>query len=144
MPRGKTPKKTKKTSRKAPKTTMKDRASRATIIDVAKRAGVHWSTVSRALNPEKRHLISPAMVGRVAAWVQELGYRANALASGLRTQRARTIGVIGSNLRAPANPPIVRGIEVRCAEIGYVTVVANPDNYPARQAAPIDRFIGQG
>ena len=33
MPRGKTPK-------KIPESTMKDRASRATIIDVAKRAGI--------------------------------------------------------------------------------------------------------
>jgi LacI family transcriptional regulator len=141
MPRGKTPK---KTSKRAPKTTMKDRASRATIIDVAKRAGVHWSTVSRALNPEKRHLISPEMVDRVAACVEELGYRANALASGLRTQRSRTIGVIVSNLGDPVHPPIVRAIEDRFAEIGYVTLVGNTDNYPARQAALIDRFIGQG
>ena len=145
MPRGKTPKKTsEKTSKRAPKTTMKDRASRATIIDVAKRAGVHWSTVSRALNPEKRHLISPEMVDRVAACVEELGYRANALASGLRTQRSRTIGVIVSNLGDPVHPPIVRAIEDRFAEIGYVTLVGNTDNYPARQAALIDRFIGQG
>src|SRR5579863_1040873 len=137
MPRGKTPK-------KIPESTMKDRASRATIIDVAKRAGVHWSTVSRALNPEKQHLISPEMIERVAACVQELGYRANALASGLRTQRSRTIGVIVSNLGDPVHPLIVRAIEDRFAEIGYVTLVGNTDNYPARQAALIDRFIGQG
>ena len=92
--------------RKTPKTGIKDRASRVTIIDVAKRAGVHWSTVSRALNPDKRHLISPEMIERVAACVQELGYRANALASGLRTQRSRTIGVIVSNLGDPVHPPI--------------------------------------
>ena len=130
--------------RKTPKITIKDRAARATIIDVAKRAGVHWSTVSRALNPEKRHLISPEMIQRVAACVQELGYRANALASGLRTQRSRTIGVIVSNLGDPVHPPIVRAIEDRFAEIGHVTLVGNTDNYPARQAALIDRFIGQG
>jgi LacI family transcriptional regulator len=121
-----------------------DRTSRATIVDVARRAGVHWSTVSRALNPEKRHLISPEMVERVSACVRELGYRANALASGLRTQRSRTIGVIVSNLGDPVHPPIVRAIEDRFAEIGYVTLVGNSDNYPERQAALIDRFIGQG
>jgi LacI family transcriptional regulator len=132
MPRKKTPRST------------KDRASRVTIIDVAKRAGVHWSTVSRALNPEKRHLISPDMIEHVAACVQELGYRANAFASGLRTQRSRTIGVIVSNLGDPVHPPIVRAIEDRFAEIGYVTLVGNSDNHPARQAALIDRFIAQG
>jgi LacI family transcriptional regulator len=121
-----------------------DRTSRATIVDVAKRAGVHWSTVSRALNPEKQHLISPEMVERVSACVRELGYRANALASGLRTQRSRTIGVIVSNLGDPVHPPIVRAIEDRFAAIGYVTLVGNSDNYPERQAALIDRFIGHG
>lgn len=126
------------------KTTTIDRGSRVTIVDVAKRAGVHWSTVSRALNPEKRHLISPDMIERVEACVRELGYRANALASGLRTQRSRTIGVIVSNLGDPVHPPIVRAIEDRFAEIGYVTLVGNTDNYPERQAALIERFIGQG
>jgi LacI family transcriptional regulator len=125
-------------------TAVTDRTPRATIVDVARRAGVHWSTVSRALNPEKRHLISPEMIERVAACVQDLGYRANALASGLRTQRSRTIGVIVSNLGDPVHPPIVRAIEDRFAEIGYVTLVGNSDNYPERQAALIDRFIGQG
>jgi LacI family transcriptional regulator, galactose operon repressor len=121
-----------------------ERASRATIIDVAKRVGVHWSTVSRALNPAKRHLISPEMIERVEAGVKELDYRANALASGLRTQRTRTIGVIVSNLGDPVHPPIVRAIEDRFAEIGYVTIVGNTDNYPDRQAALIGRFIQQG
>lgn len=94
--------------RKTPsKTAPPERTARVTIIDVAKRAGVHWSTVSRALNPEKRHLISPEMIERVEACVKELGYRANALASGLRTQRSRTIGVIVSHLGDPVHPPIL-------------------------------------
>jgi len=130
--------------RRKRRTPATDRGSRVTIVDVAKRAGVHWSTVSRALNPEKRHLISPDMIERVEACVRELGYRANALASGLRTQRSRTIGVIVSNLGDPVHPPIVRAIEDRFAEIGYVTLVGNTDNFSERQAALIDRFIGQG
>jgi LacI family transcriptional regulator len=131
--------------RKTPrKPALSERGSRVTIIDVAKQAGVHWSTVSRALNPEKRHLISPEMIDRIEACVSKLGYRANALASGLRTQRSRTIGVIVSNLGDPVHPPIVRAIEDRFADIGYVTIVGNTDNYPARQEALIERFIRQG
>src|ERR1700721_2855223 len=120
------------------------RNSRVTIIDVAEQAGVHWSTVSRALNPAKRHLISPEVVVCISSCVEQLGYRQNAMASALRTQRSRTIGVIISNLGDPIHPPIVRAIEDRFAEIGYVTLVGTTDNYPARQAALIDRFIGQG
>ncbi|QND72643.1 substrate-binding domain-containing protein [Tardiphaga robiniae] len=44
----------------------------------------------------------------------------------------------------PSIPPIVRAIEDRFAEIGYVTIVGNTDNHPLRQAALIDRFIQQG
>lgn len=123
---------------------LQERVTRATIVDVARCAGVHWSTVSRGLNPEKRHLISPEMIERVEACAKQLGYRANAMASALRTQRSRTIGVIISNLGDPVHPPIVRAIEDRFAEIGYVTIVGNTDNHPARQAALIERFIQQG
>lgn len=120
------------------------RSSRKTIIDVAKCAGVHWSTVSRGLNPDKRHLISPEMIARVEACAKKLGYRANAMASALRTQKSRTVGVIVSNIGDPVHPPIVRAIEDRFAEIGYVTILGNTDNHPLRQAALIDRFIQQG
>jgi LacI family transcriptional regulator len=133
-------------NKKIRKTTpaLQERSSRKTIIDVAKCAGVHWSTVSRGLNPDKRHLISPEMIERVEACAKKLGYRANAMASALRTQRSRTVGVIVSNLGDPVHPPIVRAIEDRFAEIGYVTIVGNTDNHPLRQAALIERFIQQG
>ncbi|WP_441230464.1 LacI family DNA-binding transcriptional regulator [Tardiphaga sp. 215_C5_N2_1] len=136
------PKKIKNTKKTSP--ALQERSSRKTIIDVAKCAGVHWSTVSRGLNPEKRHLISPEMIERVEACAKKLGYRANAMASALRTQRSRTVGVIVSNLGDPVHPPIVRAIEDSFAEIGYVTIVGNTDNHPLRQAALIERFIQQG
>lgn len=118
--------------------------ARVTIIDVAEQAGVHWSTVSRALNPAKRHLISSEMIERISACVEQLGYRQNAMASALRTQRTRTIGVIVSNLGDPIHPPIVRAIEDRFGEIGYVAFVGNTDNDAQREAALIDRLISQG
>ena len=59
------------------------RASRVTIHDVAARARVDISTVSRALNPESRHLISDEAVVRVIEAAKELGYRKNKMASAL-------------------------------------------------------------
>lgn len=133
------PKKTKQ-----PAIVPQERGSRITIVDVAKCAGVHWSTVSRGLNPEKRHLVSPEMIERVEACAKQLGYRANAMASALRTQRSRTVGVMIPNLGDPVHPPIVLAIENCFAEIGYVTIVGNTDNHPIRQAQMIDRFVQQG
>ncbi len=114
------------------------RKARATIIDVASDAGVHWSTVSRALNPEKRHLVSDAAMARVLQSVERLGYRPNTMASGLRTQRSRSIGVIVPNLGDPIHPPIVQAIEDVFAEEGYVTLIGNTGNDPAREA-PLHR-----
>ena len=58
-----------------------------TIRDVAQRAGVNMSTVSRALNPETRHLISDEGVVRVIEAAKALGYRQNKLASALTPGR---------------------------------------------------------
>ena len=60
---------------------------RATLKDVAQAVGVHVSTVSRALNPETRHLITPQIVEKIAEASRQLGYQPNTAAYSLRTNR---------------------------------------------------------
>jgi DNA-binding LacI/PurR family transcriptional regulator len=50
-------------------------------------------------------------VARVKAASDELGYRPNVLARGLRTQRTHTIGLLLPDVTNPFFPPIIRGIE---------------------------------
>src|SRR6476619_6553976 len=57
-----------------------------TLRSVAARAQVHPSTVSRALDPARRHLIADAVVARVETVARELGYRRNPIAASLRTR----------------------------------------------------------
>ncbi len=114
--------------------------ARATIGDVAREAGVHPSTVSRALNPATRSMLSEAVALRVADAAQRLGYRASALAAGLRTRRSRTIAILVPDLVNPIFPPIVRAAEIRLAEAGYATLVANTDNDPAREEWLVSRM----
>jgi LacI family transcriptional regulator len=116
--------------------------SRATIADVAQAAGVHPSTVSRALNPATRGMVTEAVAARVAEAADRLGWRPSTLAAGLRTRRSRTIGILVPDLVNPVFPPIVRAAEARLAEAGYVTLIANTDNDPAREALLIDRMAG--
>ncbi|MFO7274440.1 MAG: LacI family transcriptional regulator [Symbiobacteriaceae bacterium] len=68
-----------------------------TIKDVARRAGVSITTVSRALNgyPD----VSPDTRRRVLQVAREMGYRANAIARSLVTKKTRTLGVLISGLR---------------------------------------------
>ena len=48
-----------------------------TLKDVAKRAGVHPATASRALNPGTRILVSEETAQRVVEVAERLGYRPN-------------------------------------------------------------------
>jgi LacI family transcriptional regulator len=98
-----------------------------TLKDVARRAGVHPATASRALSPQTRLLVSDATARRVVDAAIALGYRPNAVARSLRTRRSHTIGVLIPDLNNPLFPPIVRGLEDRLAADGYVALLGNTD-----------------
>ncbi len=100
-------------------------ASRVTIHNVAAHAGVNISTVSRALNPDARHLISDEAVLRVIESAKALGYRQNKLASALTRGRSQVIGVLLPDIENAVFPPIVRGVEERLSEKGYAVLIAN-------------------
>ncbi len=104
-----------------------------TIRDVARLAEVHPGTVSRALNEETRSLVNRDTAERVLRAVEQLGYRPNPIARGLKTSRSYTVGVLIPDLTNPLFPPIMRGIEDRLAEAGYTVLVVNTDSDPARE-----------
>lgn len=114
--------------------------TRTTLRDVADRAGVHASTVSRALNPETAGMVTPDVAKRVLDAAKHLGYRPNPIASSLRTNRTLTIGVVIPDLTNPLFPPIIRGIEDKLAPAGYTAIIANTDNDPERESITIDRM----
>ena len=99
----------------------------ATLRDVAAAAGVHPATASRALNPETRILVSEDTARRVTDAAARLGYRPNPVARSLRTRRSHTVGVLIPDLNNPLFPPIVRGLEDKLAEAGYVALIGNTD-----------------
>jgi LacI family transcriptional regulator len=104
-----------------------------TLRDVARVAGVHPATVSRALNEETRSLVNEETAQRVLRAAEKLGYRPNRIARGLKTNRSYTIGVLIPDLMNPLFPPILRGIEDRLEQAGYAALVANTDNDPERE-----------
>jgi LacI family transcriptional regulator len=121
----------------------------ATLRDVARVAGVHPGTVSRALNPQTRGLVNERTAQRVLEAAEELGYRPNPIARGLRTNRSHTIGVLVPDLLNPLFAAVVRGIEDGLREAGYTPLIANTDNdaerermaYEAMSARQVDGFI---
>src|SRR5918995_3941849 len=104
-----------------------------TLRDVARVAGVHPATVSRALNEETRALVNEETARRVLKAAEKLGYRPNPIARGLKTNRSYMIGVLIPDITNPLFPPILRGIEDRLEEDGYTPLMANTDNDPERE-----------
>lgn len=70
-----------------------------TMEDVAKRAGVSVSAVSRTFTPGAS--VSNAMRARVEEAARALGYETNVLASSLTTGRTKLIGLISNNFTNP-------------------------------------------
>lgn len=69
-------------------------AKRPTMADVGRLAGVSATTVSFVLNPNSTQSISAATRARVLQAVNDLDYRPNRSAQGLRGKRTGTIGVV--------------------------------------------------
>jgi len=112
----------------------------ATLRDVATAAGVHPATASRALNPGTRLLVSEETARRVSEAADRLGYRPNPVARSLRTRRSHTIGVLIPDLNNPLFPPMIRGIEDRLAEHGYVALIGNTDVDMAKERLVFDQM----
>jgi LacI family transcriptional regulator len=112
----------------------------ATLRDVAAAASVHPATASRALNPGTRLLVSEETAQRVSEAAERLGYRPNPVARSLRTRRSHTIGVLIPDLNNPLFPPIVRGLEDRLAEHGYVALIGNTDGDLGKEHLVFDQM----
>lgn len=79
-----------------------------TIFDVAERAGVGVSTVSRVLNDSPR--VSEATRQRVLAAIQDLDYRPSNLARGLSRGTTNTIGLVVPFFTEPSFVERLRGV----------------------------------
>src|SRR5690348_13302511 len=103
-----------------------------TLEELAKAAGVSTSTASRALTPGP-HAVNKATRERILALAQELGYRPNLIARGLRTERTCTVGIIVDNIVSPFSPIIIRGIQDYLQEHGYFSIIINADFNPQNE-----------
>ncbi|MGI4893591.1 MAG: LacI family DNA-binding transcriptional regulator [Janthinobacterium lividum] len=115
----------------------------ATLSEVARLAGVHPSTVSRALGAGTG--IAAATVQRVRSVAADLGYRPDPAASSLRTRRSGLIGVLVPRLTDIVLATIYEGLDAVAAEQGYQTFVANTSDEPGirrrRLSALLDRRV---
>lgn len=81
---------------------------RYTLEDIARKAGVHLSTASRAMRNDK--LISAETSSKVRELAKKLGYRPNAMARSLANQKAMAIEIVVSTIPSFANPMLVQNL----------------------------------
>lgn len=98
--------------------------TRVRLRDVAARAGVDISTVSRALNDDPGLSIRPATRRRIFDAAAELGYRPNSAARTLKTARTMALGLVVPDLNNVVYASVTEGAEERALASGYVLVVA--------------------
>ncbi|KIL37484.1 transcriptional regulator [Cohnella kolymensis] len=110
-----------------------------TIVEVAKRAGVSKTTVSRILNGNFGNATEETVM-RVQRVIQELDYRPNSLAQGLKQVKTKVIGIILSNLLNPFWMRVLEGVEDTCRSRGYSLMICNSNDDPAIEEEHIRSF----
>lgn len=94
-----------------------------TIKDVARKAGVSISTVSRVINDSKP--VTNEVKQRVLAVIKETGYVPNPLARSLVTKRSQLIGVIVPEVTDTFSAEVLNGIEEISKMYNYDILLAN-------------------
>lgn len=94
-----------------------------TIKDVAKKANVSISTVSRVINDSKP--VSDDIKMRVVKVIEELGYKPNPVARSLVTKKSRLIGVIIPDISDPYIAEILNAVEEVAKTYDYDIILCN-------------------
>ncbi len=97
----------------------------ATLIEVARQAGVSSATAGRVLGTYGYS--SPEVQEKVRAAAAMLGYRPNRLAKGLITGKTQTIGVVVGDIESPFYASVLRGIGDVARRNGFGVIVTNSD-----------------
>lgn len=111
----------------------KQTQSRATIVDIAREAGVSPKTVSRVIRGDD--YVSKATQERVEAIIRRLDYRPNRAARTLVSNRSGVIGAIIPDINNPFFGAVVRGIEDTAIQHDLNVLLFSTDDHPERERA---------
>ena len=99
-------------------------AKKATIYDIAKKAGTSTATVSRVLS-NSDYPIGKEIRKKVLDTAQEMNYSPNLLGRMLKKNDSRDIGVVIPNISNPFYPQLVLGIEMEARKHGFNVLLCN-------------------
>ncbi|MET9080421.1 LacI family DNA-binding transcriptional regulator [Streptomyces sp. NPDC004237] len=118
-----------------------DEAGRSTIRDVAARAGVSASTVSRVLAGD--YPVSAATRTRVLRAVRELDYVADARAKAVAGVGTPTLAFVLEDITGPSFAHMAHGVEREAARLGHLSLVCSTDGDVRRELEFIEMMRAQ-
>ena len=106
------------------------------LTDVAKKAGVSPTTVSRVIN--NYGSLSQKTIDKVQAAMKELNYQPNSLARSLQGKNTQLIGLIFPTVANPFYGELVEKIETKLFELGYKTILCDSANNKEKERSYIN------
>src|ERR1700737_4635202 len=104
-----------------------------TLKELAARAQVHPSTISRVANNDPGLRIGAATRSRIEALLRETDYRPNGIARGLKLRQTNVLAVVIPDVTNPFFAALFRGVEDVAAPRGFNVLLCNTDGLPERQ-----------
>ena len=112
-----------------------------TIDDIAKRANVSKSTVSRVLNGSA--VVNQQKQDAVHQAVIDLDYTPNMFAQGLASGKSMTLGILTQNIGSPFYAAIAQGVIEGLAGSGYTPLFVDGGWDHEREAVSIEALISR-
>lgn len=108
----------------------------ATIRDVARASGVSVGTVSRTLNAPET--VRPSTLEKVRAAIDDLGFKPDARAQGMRRRNTMAVGFIINDISNPVHAVVFTAAETELRERGYSLNLVNTGGNPRREAEALE------
>lgn len=115
------------------------------LADIAEYTGLSISTVSRVINGHTRkYRISNKTKDLILSAANELNYRPNALARGLRLKKTHSIGLVVPDISNPFFAYVTRIIQNYAHSSGYSLIVCNTDENIESEKEQIELLLSKG
>ena len=113
----------------------------STLKDVAEIAGVSVSTVSYVMSGKKT--VRPETLKRIQDAIKQVDYCPNLLASGLKTNLSKTIGVVMWDMQNNYSIEVLRVMEDMICKYGYCMIVCDSDQSPEKERKNLRRLLAR-
>ncbi len=113
-----------------------------TLAQIAKKANVSVSTISRALS-NKNYPLKEETRRRILQLAEEMGYQPNLIARSLQTSRSHLVGVLVDRMQSPFSAATVQGIQDGLRSAGYSISIAYSNRDQSLAIEAINSFYSR-